>query len=447
MQDLLHHFDTLKNKFGQFIPRKKQSTVLLQHPALTKKLTTLENRLQGAIQFLRNTRILKNGAALKLHHLPWYLILGSTGTGKTTLLASSTINFILEKNFNHDVAAMQASESCDWWVTQDTVFIDVPGHYVAAKNKKNALSHNLWENFLILLHRYRGKKAINGIIVAISLEDLIQATKRDALLRRLNARFNEIKMHLGITLPIFISITKCDLIPGFLEFFNDSSNEELNQAWGITLASNESIISNFSQRFNILIKRLNEQLIWRLHQEHNPYAKVLIKDFPLQIERVKEALIEVLKIFPQAKDIFNVKGIFLTSGIQSNDVQSENQPYPAILPSQELTQSFEILRAPEVQNQSYFIKQFLLHGLTKSLHLPSFITSKRRLATIYGAILGSALISISFFGNYLYHRHSLSNITQIDAKEITNASLALTSPHLNTQAHYSPINNTILQRG
>src|SRR3990167_393311 len=106
-----------------------------------KHLQTLENRLQGAIHFLKTSSVHRNGKKIKLHTLPWYLLIGSSGSGKSTLLTNSNVNFILEKQLDEThMKPVITSGSCDWWVTPDAVLVDVPGSYVSGKEKKNTLT-------------------------------------------------------------------------------------------------------------------------------------------------------------------------------------------------------------------------------------------------------------------------------------------------------------------
>jgi type VI protein secretion system component VasK len=409
MRHLLNHLRPLTwmGHLSKWINSRAQSSWLIQDPAITKNVYLLEKRFKGAMQFLKNTRVHKNGMPIKLNYLPWYLIVGSAGSGKTTLLAHSTIHFILEKKFNQDTTyALPPTEACDWWVTHEMVFVDVPGRYWVAKNKKNVVYNKLWNHFLTLTKKYRGKKAIDGVIVTLALDELMQPAEREILLRRLSARINELKKYVGPHVPFYFMLTKCDLLPGFTDFFGDCSQEELHQAWGVSLAATltESFAELLTQRFNALIKRLNEQLIWRLHQEHNPYAKVFIKDFPLQVERLKEALLDFFKSLLHSVDNIGVKGVFLSSATQQTRLQNQNELYPETLPSQALSQTFEIMRAPQTKNYPYFIKQFLLHGLAKPASYRTFAVVQKQLAAAYIFTFSAAIISMVLLGNYIYHQ-------------------------------------------
>jgi len=351
------------NKITQYVNKSEKSLQATQQSIITHHLQALENRFQGAMHFLKKTKIKKNHRRLGLQHLPWYLLIGSSGAGKTTLLANSKINFILEKQFHQNNIQIVPSENCDWWITSDIVLVDVPGRYMTSKGKKNSLSKMLWQHFLELVKKKRGKQALSGIVIALSLEELMTTQNREWLINDLKQSLSELRKKFSNDLPIYFTVTKCDLLPGFLDFFNDYSNEELTQAWGITFppTATGSLADTFVTRFNALIKRLNSHVLWRLHRERNPFAKFYIKDFPLQLERLKEAIVDVVKALTIEVPI-NLKGVYLTSATQ-HIVTEQATTHPELVPAEEFQQSFQIMHNPYVSMHSYFIKQFILQGL------------------------------------------------------------------------------------
>lgn len=266
-------------------------TKIIEHPVLAKHLGNLEHRFQGAFSFLKNTSVSVHHKKIILDQLPWYLLIGSPKAGKTTLLANSGIKFILSKHKREEIYHITTSENCDWWVTQDAVIVDVPGRYILKKQKISTLPNRLWQHFLRLMQKQKSLR-VNGLIVAISLPELIDQSRCEKLIWILKTRLEEVSSEIENYKPaIYFVITKCDLLPGFTDFFSDYGSDELTQAWGVNFAkenAEKTLVEIFNDRFNVLIKRLNKQLIHRLHQERNPYTKLYIKDFPLHLERLKE---------------------------------------------------------------------------------------------------------------------------------------------------------------
>ena len=74
--------------------------------------------------------------------------------------------------------------------------------------------------FLDLLKRHRRRRPINGAIVAISLQDLLMQTEDERALqaRTIRSRLDELMDRLEIRFPIYLMLTKSDMVPGFSDF-------------------------------------------------------------------------------------------------------------------------------------------------------------------------------------------------------------------------------------
>lgn len=244
--------------------------------------------------------------------LPHYLLIGASGSGKTTLLENSKYN---------------------------AVIIETSGN-----------------------NTYPKKNIVAGIIVALSLSDIMDKQNSNHFVNTLLKQMLALKKKYGKDLPFYFTITKCDLIPGFLEFFGDYGTDELGQAWGVPLSlkePDESFSDTFISRFNALISRLNKQLITRLYQEQNTQVKFLIKDFPLQLEKLKNEFVKILRILTQ-DNVFNLKSVYLTSATQQPMMQTS---VTQTLSTNQLQNTLAILQKPVLPVQTYFVKQFLLQGL------------------------------------------------------------------------------------
>jgi type VI secretion system protein ImpL len=340
-----------------------------------KKLYAMQARFKGAAQFLKKTLIQKNGEEVNLFELPWYLLIGPHHSGKTSLLAKSNIKFVLAKQFKQEQTQLTASENCDWWVTRDLVIVDVPAHYIFHKKTKqpHPASYNrfLWSWFLELTQKFR-KKQLQGLLITLDFSEILKESHKPSeksLLIPLRKCILQLQQQFDDhSLPFYIVVTKCDLIPGFIDFFSDHSNDEITQPWGITippLKHNENLINLFLNRFNALIKRLNKQVIWRLHQEKNATAKSFIKDFPLQIECLKKNLADVLKTLNIPN--LNLQGVYLTSALQAT--QEEESTYFPVIQNQQV-QTALIVPQTMAGNRAYFIKQLILQAIQNTFESP-----------------------------------------------------------------------------
>lgn len=413
----------LKLIFFDVQPEDKKAIPFSSETA--KKLQTLQGRFQGAIQFLKKTLVSKQGRNVSLAHLPWFLLIGSTGSGKTTLLANSHINFILSKQFKQKDAAIPPSDACDWWVTRELVLVDVPGTYFtskeksALKNQETQLAANLlWNRLLTLVKTTPAASQLNGIVIALNLPELMKKTNshgKNLLFYHLKKRIMELRTQFGAGLPFHFVITKCDLLPGFIEFFSESGSDELSQAFGFTmppLQPNEKLLEIFTARFNALIKRINKQLLWRLHQERNPNMRPYIKDFPLHLERLKETVTTLLKTLAIAD--LNLQSVYLTSATQTP--MDDTTHYTHTAASNLTHQSLHIMRAPAMPSRTYFTRQLILQNLlytantTFNLKQSDYNWQRRAMyAASIGIIVTAALLLGHDFQRSVEKTYALQN--------------------------------------
>jgi type VI secretion system protein ImpL len=410
-------------------PLQQALTYTFNNPELTKKLLALDKRFQSATRFLKKTFVMHHGKDMRLDHLPWYLLIGTAHSGKTSLLANANIPFVLARKFKHNhFQAVQASEACDWFVTRDLVLVDVPGTYINSRLKNPANTDNhphpkvsphniLWKSFLSLLKKYRGKKAIEGVVIALPLPELIaqQHHGKERILLELKQRSEELRQEFGTNLPFHLVITKCDLLPGFSEFFSDSGVDELSQAWGITMPASynkDNFIDLFITRFNALIKRLNKQLIWRLHQERNPAIRPQIKDFPLHIERLKESILSALRTLEIPETNLKLQGIYLTSATQ---IPAEARSTSNLFEVSTALQTAQLVRHVAAPlSKGYFIRQLLLRGLAITASQPTVtpprITFKwKDRPYLYSTAASMILFTVAFVGNQFRHHIQETN--------------------------------------
>ena len=92
-----------------------------------------------------------------------------------------------------------------------------------------------WEEFVSLLKRYRPKQPINGAVVTVGVDDLLGGkTNITEISAEIRKRIHEMHTKLGIHFPVYLMITKLDLLHGFDKFFDHLTKEQRNQYLGIS---------------------------------------------------------------------------------------------------------------------------------------------------------------------------------------------------------------------
>ena len=178
-----------------------------------------------------------SGSGQYLYELPWYIFIGAPGSGKTTALMNAGLQFLLGDAAKSSVQGVGGTRNCEWWFTQDAVLVDTAGRY-ATQDSDRSVDASAWDNFLALLKKTRPRQPINGVLLTVNIQDLLQqgATERAEHAAKLRARLQELHAKLGVRAPVYVMVTKADLIGGFNESFEALNKDERDQVWGFTFA-------------------------------------------------------------------------------------------------------------------------------------------------------------------------------------------------------------------
>ena len=204
------------------------------------------------------------------------------------------------------------------------MLLDTAGRYTTQDSDASADSA-AWAEFLALLRKYRGRRPINGVILAISAQDLMiqDATARDAHVAAARRRLDELNRELRMQLPVYVMVTKCDLVAGFTEYFDDQPQQGRAQVWGVTFTYDETVkgaaAQAFPEEFDGLIARLNERLLPRLEEERDVRRRAKVFGFPQQMAALREPLSTfVTDVFASTRfdKPLLLRGVYFTSGTQ-----------------------------------------------------------------------------------------------------------------------------------
>ncbi len=280
----------------------------------------LAGRMSEALETLKRS----SGRQSFLYELPWYVIIGPPGAGKTTALVNSGLKFPLAgKEGAAAIAGVGGTRYCDFWFTEDAVLIDTAGRYTTHDSDAET-DRKSWLSFLSLLKENRTKQPINGVILAISVEDMLTLPPEElaAHANAIRKRLLELHQELKINFPVYALFTKADLIEGFREYFGNFTESRRRKVWGATFQSENRTQNHVAQvpaEFEALIRRLTEELPDRLHEEPDAIARIAIFGFPAQFAALRDRVSELLNsIFEPTRyqANANLRGFYFSSGTQ-----------------------------------------------------------------------------------------------------------------------------------
>jgi type VI secretion system protein ImpL len=286
-------------------------------PDRRKELVALQQQMVEGFTALKSSRLGRAGGKAALYALPWYVIVGPPGVGKTTALKESGLDFPVGRAAS--MRGVSGTRNCDWWFANEAILLDTAGRYATDDDDQEE-----WFAFLDLLRRWRPRKPINGLIVALSITDLATANENQiaAISKQMRARIDEVTTRLKMLVPVYVLLTKADLIAGFTEFWGDLRPTERGQMWGTTfpLATGADPKEIFEREFDVLVRTLLGRATRRLHGERRPTMRRALWTFPQEFATLRPNVSAfVASLF--AKNTFQetpiLRGVFFTSGTQN----------------------------------------------------------------------------------------------------------------------------------
>ncbi|HLW92876.1 MAG TPA: type VI secretion system membrane subunit TssM, partial [Roseiarcus sp.] len=320
----------------------------------------LADKMQDALATLKRS---SKSSANYLYDLPWYLIIGPPGAGKTTALINSGLRFPLASDSAaRAIQGVGGTRYCDWWFTDEAVLIDTAGRYTTQDSDARA-DRKSWLAFLDLLRKNRPRQPINGVLVAISIDDIVKLSPAevnahaDAIRKRLAELYDELK----ISLPVYAIFTKMDLVVGFTQYFVDLDEVKRRAVWGATFQTADKKANQIALvpgEIDLLVQRLIERMPERLQEEPDLRARAILFGFPAQISALKKPINDFLnRIFEPTRYQTNVtlRGFYFTSGTQ------EGTPFDAVIGALQKSFGVESFGAAAFSGggKSYFLHDLL----------------------------------------------------------------------------------------
>ncbi|GMQ82911.1 MAG: hypothetical protein BMS9Abin05_2378 [Rhodothermia bacterium] len=351
------------------------------------EIEQLQRDLEDAIERLKHSKLGggRSGKAA-LYALPWYMIIGPPAAGKTTAITNSGLNFPIGMEAFRGVGG---TRNCDWFFSDSAIFLDTAGRYMTEQDDVEE-----WNTFLQTLKENRRKQPVNGIMVAISINELADATPDQiewhaSTIRR---RIDDLVTRLDVTFPIYLIFTKLDLIRGFTQFFGALSRKEREQILGCTLPQKWEEESNLRELFENEFGQIASALLnWRnegLGLAMKRAERHLVYVFPLEFASLKEKLTQFVTMLFQPnpyRDTPAFRGFYFSSGTQ------EGVPIDRVLSAIAGRFGFETATfeesEPVTETKAYFIKDIF----EKVIIPDKYLVSQTSRAAVRGRFVKSGI--------------------------------------------------------
>ncbi|EPL05516.1 type VI secretion system membrane subunit TssM [Pseudomonas sp. CF161] len=391
-----------------------------------------------------------------LYQLPWYLVLGQENAGKTSFVNRSSQSFSLTGEVKASSRRMQEDPDrlyrIDWWIGDQGVLIDPPGELIsqprmaapadsdqpceegdqqaaaqpaAGSVLPEDIHPRLWDGFVAWLGRNRSRRPLNGVVLIVSLVTLLnqQPSDRKALASLLRARLVELSRQLGTRPPLYVVLSKFDLLEGFEPLFARLPKSVREDIFGFTftldsLHSYDAWLDELGARYDEFLKRLNEQVFDALADVSELAQREALYSLVRQLTGMRPLLLEFLSDILGSDRYMTPalpRGVFLSSvyqqGVLTNAfVASASQNYDIREPVPNMH--------PSGRAMVYFAQQLFQRVIYPESGLagdnPRVLADKKRaLALRFGvASLGCSVLIGAWYHYYSVNRDKAMNVLE-----------------------------------
>lgn len=259
------------------------------------------------------------------YQIPWFVTLGQSGSGKSTMLRGAGLDLPFGEP---DEAGPGSAAPVKWWFFSRGIVIDLAGDLVLGS--AGSADDRSFDKVLRLLQRHRHQKPIDGVVLTVpadelygkaeTLDERIKEADRKAV--ALQEKLWRMQKRLGLRLPVYLVVTKCDVVEGFSAFAQDLPGNLLAGmfGWSNPYTVDTAFAEDWAdQAFASLDRQLTEAQVEVFATQRNledPERSFL---FPVRFRGIYEPLRCYLRrIFKESvyHESFFLRGVYFTGSPQ-----------------------------------------------------------------------------------------------------------------------------------
>lgn len=306
---------------GKNRDRKNAELAEAASPAAGGDKAMLAN-MDRAVRYLRQGKV--NGQRVRLNELPWYVLIGPPGNGKTSALRSSGLRFPLREIIASEAyPGSHGTRNCTWWLSDSAVFLDTAGRYSVPETDGVAEAAE-WNSFLRKLKSLRAPTPLNGILLMVGADSLLEPDPRvfRRTIDQLATRVLEILEMCGARIPVYVVVSKVDRLTGFVQVFEDDDKTITESPMGVTFepSGGSDPLPQARLALEWLVDRVDRHVLAKVSKERNRSVAVNMLTFPRQLQASTERAQQLLQAISRATTPGGmspwIRGFYLISSVQ-----------------------------------------------------------------------------------------------------------------------------------
>ena len=334
---------------------------------------------RSAIKTLRGSHLKLKGDPLYV--LPWYMVFGKPRSGKSTALKNASLLMpSLELSSHSDGSTL----NLEWWLYDQAIVIDTAGRYAVPDNDKR--DRKEWGTLLNMLTRHKQKEPINGLVIVVAADRLLNNTHEDLMEegRQVRSGINELMEKLEVQMPVYLMVTKCDLVDQFTNWCQYLPEDSRKQVMGYLYEEDVlDVDGSLDKGFDVVLDRLKELRLLMMERTDSPDDSLI--ELPFNMEKLRAGLHSFSSTALKSnlyQETPKLRGLYFSSS-QHNDTESGSN---------------------EVKNEGYFLHHLFTRIMPPDRGILSTLPSAeriRRAARNYGlsgagAAIAAAILIMSF---------------------------------------------------
>lgn len=373
------------------------------------RLDDLRKKFEDGIEKFR-------AAGKNLYDFPWYIIAGEPGSGKTEAIRHCNIGF--PPGLQDQFQGAGGTLNMNWWFTDHAVILDTAGRLMFEEVETGGSSE--WKEFLTLLKRSRPRCPVNGVFLVIPSDSLIKDTADEIEQKasKIAKQFDIIQRSLDVRFPVFVVVTKSDLINGFRDFFDNLEDPQLQHqilGWSNPAPLDEPYNPGFvDQHLKTIQGRLYRRRLALLQDiisgSVEPGAEKMCQTdtlyaFPQSLTKIAPRMARYLELVFSVGSQWSCKplffrGIYFTSSMREGSALDEDLAESIGVPVDSLPDG----RVWE-RDRAFFLRDLFMKKVFREKGLVTNATNAKKLHTRQKAIVlfsaAASLILLLFFTIYI----------------------------------------------
>ncbi|ECF3155250.1 type VI secretion system membrane subunit TssM [Salmonella enterica subsp. enterica] len=350
-----------------------------------------------------------------LWQLPWYMVIGPTDSGKSSLLREGFPSDVIYTP--ETLRGVEYHPLITPRVGNQAVIFDTDGA-LTSPSGDDLLHRRLREHWLGWLMQTRSRQPLNGLILTLDLPDLLTADKsrREALLQSLRQQLQEIRQSLHCRLPVYVVLTRLDLLTGFAALFHARDKKDRDVILGVTFTRHAHESDEWRSEMNAFwlawIQQINLALADLMLAQRNAAQRSALFSFSRQMQGAGDIVTSLLAALLDGENMdVMLRGVYLTSSLQRGQVddiftQSAARQYGL--------GNSSLAAWPLVETAPYFTRRLFPEVLLAEPNLASensvWLSNSRRRLTVVSACSAVAVVLLAGGWHHYYNKNWQSGV-------------------------------------